>query len=174
MELDLPEMKWLLASSAVLVVIVLLGSSIAPTLAAPGEGTVQLVVRGYPVHGSLQNAAINSEGNVSMRMIVDGNVQTPIGGVPMTASGAWVGVRNGSMLSGSIQNVAGRVHICIWFWCGNANFVGQGHWSGTLTGTSGAGTFDGTITFTSSDFSQIPVNQPQPVSGTWNAEFQLP
>jgi hypothetical protein len=173
MELDLPEMKWLLTSGAVLVVIVLLFSSVAPTLATSGQGTFQMVVRGYPVSGSLQNAIINSEGKVSMKMVVSGNMQTPIGGVPITGSGVWVGVRSGSMVSGLIQNVAGRVHICIWFWCGNANFVGQGHWSGTLTGTSGAGTFDGTITFTSSDFSQIPVNQPQPVSGTWNAEFQL-
>ena len=125
------------------------------------------------LNGNLENTMINSNA-VTMSMVLNGNLQTNIGQVPITANGNWVGLRNGTALNGTIQDVTGTVHFCFLFWCGQAQFVGQGTWNGNLTATNtGAGTFEGTITFTSSDFPQIHLNQPAPVSGTWNAEFQL-
>jgi hypothetical protein len=154
-----------------LLAVTLGANSIASVSASPGQGSFVLVAQGYSVNGNLQNA-VNVNNSVSMNMVLDGNVQTPIGAVPMTANGVWVGVVNGSEVSGTIQNVSGTAHICFLFWCGNANFVGEGKWSGTLASEQGSGGYSGTITFTSSDWSQIPVGKPQPVSGTWNAEFQ--
>jgi hypothetical protein len=167
------EVKWATTLSIVLLIVTLFGYAIAPVFATSGSGSFTLIMSGYPVNGNLQNVVANSDGSVSMNMVLDGSVSSPIGPVPIVANGAWVGMRNGSELSGMIQNVAGTARICFIFWCGNANFVGQGEWSGTLASNStlGSGGFEGTITFTSSDFSQIPVGQPQPVSGTWNADF---
>jgi hypothetical protein len=108
-----------------------------------------------------------------MNMVLNGNIETSIGPVPITASGLWVGTRNGTSLSGIIQDVSGTVYACFLFWCGTATFIGQGEWSGTLTSTQGTGNFDGTITFTSSDLPQVQLNQPAPITGTWTADFQL-
>ena len=149
-----------------------LSYAFSPVLADPGEGTFAMNLSGNTLNGNLQNAIIKSN-SVSLSMILNGYVQTSIGPVPIAANGVWVGTRNGTTLTGAIQDVTGTVHMCILFWCGQAAFVGQGQWRGTLASTDGTGTFDGTVTFISSDFSQIHLNQPAPVSGTWNASFQL-
>jgi hypothetical protein len=165
--------KWLTSLSIFLLILTVLGYAYSPVLADSGAGSFTLIVRGYPVNGNLQNVVLNQDGSISMNMVLDGSVQTPIGPVPMVANGVWTGMRNGSTVSGTIQNVAGTANICFLFFCGHAKFVGQGRWSGTLTANStlGSGSFEGTITFTSSTFPEIPVGQPQPVSGTWNADF---
>jgi len=156
----------------VLLIVASLSYAFSPVLADPGNGTFAMNLGSSTVNGNLQNAIIQSN-SVSLSMILNGYVQTSIGPVPITANGMWVGLRNGTLLSGDIQDVTGTVHMCILFWCGQATFVGQGQWAGTLASTEGAGTFEGTVTFISSDFSQIHLNQPAPVSGTWSAEFQL-
>jgi len=141
---------------------------------SPGYGSFQFSIRGWTVNGNLYNAVIQPNGNVTIQMAINGYVTTPIGNLPVNGSGIWQGIRNGASLSGTIQNVTGSVYACFIFWCGNTIYVGSGEWVGTLNGPSGVGTFSGTVTFTSSPFSQIPLNTPQPVEGTWNAQFELP
>ena len=155
-----------------MLIVASLSYAFSPVLANSGEGTFAMDLSGNTLNGNLQNAIIKSN-SVSLNMILNGYVQTSIGPVPISANGIWVGARNGTLLTGTIQDVTGTVHMCILFWCGQAAFIGQGQWSGTLTSTDGTGTFDGTVTFISSDFSQIHLNQPAPVSGSWNADFQV-
>lgn len=157
---------------ALLLIVASLSYSFLPVMASAGQGTFALDLTGYSLNGNLQNAIVNAT-SVSMNMILNRNIQTSIGQVPITASGVWVGTRNGSSLSGLIQDVSGTVHACFLFWCGQATFIGQGEWSGTLASTQGTGVFDGTITITSSDFSQIQLDQPASITGTWAADFQL-
>jgi hypothetical protein len=157
---------------ALLLIVASLSYSFLPVMASAGQGTFALDLTGHSLNGNLQNAIVKTD-SVSMNMILNGNIQTSIGQVPITANGVWVGTRNGTKLSGSIQDVSGTVHACFLFWCGQATFIGQGEWSGTLNSTQGTGVFDGTITFTSSDFTQIHLGQPAPITGTWTADFQL-
>lgn len=157
---------------ALLLIVSSLSYSFFPVMANAGQGTFVLDLTGYSLNGNLQNAIVKTS-SVSMNMILNGNLQTSIGQVPITASGVWVGTRNGSRVSGLIQGVSGTVHACFLFWCGKATFIGQGEWSGTLSSTQGTGVFDGTITFTTSDFPQIHLNQPALITGTWTADFQL-
>ena len=166
-------MKPLTGFSALLLLLVLAGYPYAAAMADSGTGSFTIIVSGYAVNGNLQNVLMKPDGSVSMNMVLDGTISTSLGPIPITANGVWVGVRNGTTVSGTIQNVAGSANPCFLFWCGTATFQGQGQWSGNLTSNStlGSGGFEGTITFTSSDFSQIPVGQPEPISGTWNADF---
>jgi len=158
---------------ALFLIVASLTTVFSPALATAGQGSFSMTISQTTLNGDLVNSVINADA-VTMGMVLNGNLQSSIGQVPITANGNWVGVRNGTGLNGTIQDVTGTVHLCFLFWCGQAQFVGQGTWVGTLTTTStGMGTFEGTITFTSSDFSQIHLNEPAPVSGTWNAEFQL-
>jgi len=148
----------------------------APT-AAYGQyapiGSFAFTLQGYTVQGQLSNALIQADNTVSMTMNVDDNLQTPIGSIPINGNGEWYGTVNGTQISGSIQNVSGSIEACYFiFFCGYANYVGDGTWSGTLSGNQGTGTFQGSITFTSSSLPQIPLNQPIPISGNWNSEFQ--
>jgi hypothetical protein len=153
-----------------------LALSITPATvnASAGEGSFQFSVRGWVVSGNLLNAIVQPDGTVTMQMTVNDSIATPIGDLPVNGSGIWEGVRNGAGLSGTIQNVTGAVHACFIFWCGDTTYIAAGQWTGTLTGSNAVGTFSGTVTFTSSPFSQIPINTPQPVAGTWNAQFQQP
>ena len=167
------SMKVLIGISSVFLFLVLFTYPMGAAMADSGAGSFTLMVSGYAINGNLQNVVINPDGSISMNMVLSGSVSTPYGSIPITANGAWVGTQNGSTVSGTIQDVSGSANFCYWFWCGTANFVGQGQWSGTLSPNSniGSGGFQGTITFTSSDFSEIPVGQPQPITGTWNAVF---
>jgi len=138
-----------------------------PVYATPGQGSLQLILQGYgSVNGQLLDATIQPDGSITMEMIVNNQMQTSYGSFPVTANGVWTGLSNGTSVSGSIQNVTGKVQIFL----SNANFVGSGEWTGSLNGTLAAGTFGGTITFTSSPYpQQIPQNQAIPTTGTWNA-----
>lgn len=141
--------------------------------AQSGNGLFSFVLNGYTVQGQLVNAIIHPDNSVTLNMNIRGNMQTSIGSIPISGYGEWYGIANANLLSGTIQNVNGIVRICILiFFCGNANYVGQGTWNGNLSGEEGTGTFQGTITFTSSPVPQVPVNQPIPVSGIWSASFQ--
>jgi hypothetical protein len=161
----------------VLLVFVIVSSfSILPSYvsANSSEGSFRLNVRGYPVTGRLENAIVQPDGSIVMNMIIDGNVQTPIGPAPISGRGVMDGRIDGSELSGTIRDVQGNVRVCFLFFCGQAEFIGEGNWTGSADGTYATGILDGTITFTTSSFPQVPLNQPQYVSGTWNAELQLP
>jgi hypothetical protein len=109
-----------------------------------------------------------------MQMIISGEIDTPYGYAPVTGSGVWEGARNGAGLSGTVQDVTGVIYGCHNSRCGDITYIAAGQWTGTLSGSNGAGAFSGTITFTTSPFSSIPLNTPQPVTGTWNAQFLLP
>jgi hypothetical protein len=138
------------------------------------EGSFAFTLNGYTVQGQLANAIIHPDNSVTLTMTVNDTMRTSAGNVPINGSGEWYGTANATSLSGTIQDVQGTARVCILFLlCGNANYVGQGAWQGTLSDAQGSGTFQGTITFTSSPVPQIPVNQPIPVSGTWNSNFQL-
>ncbi len=139
-----------------------------------GTGSFAFTLNGYTVQGQLVNTAIHHDKSVTLTMTIDSTMSTSAGNVPISGRGDWYGVANATSLSGTIQNVQGTARVCIlFFFCGNANYVGQGTWEGTLSNGQGTGTFQGTITFTSSPVSQIPVNRPIPVSGTWSSNFQL-
>jgi hypothetical protein len=141
--------------------------------ASAGEGSFQFSVRGYTVSGYLFNATIQPNGTVTMAMIISGEIDTPFGYAPVSGSGVWEGVSNGTGLNGTVQNVTGVIYGCHNSQCGNINYIAAGQWTGTLNGSNGAGTFSGTITFTASPFHSIPLNTPQPITGTWNAQFLL-
>ena len=139
-----------------------------------GQGAFTFTLNGYAVEGKLLDAVIRGDGSVRLTMRVQDTIQTTVTDVPISGSGEWHGTANVTTLSGTIENVYGSARVCIFFFfCGNAYYVGQGTWTGTLSGSQGTGTFQGTITFTSSPIPQIPVNQQIPISGTWNSNFQL-
>ena len=136
-------------------------------------GSLQLSLQGYgTVTGELQNTIIQSNNSVSMIMVVNDQVQTSLGPVQITTNGTWTGVRNGSALSGQIRGIVGRAQVCILI-CVSADFVGQGHWNGSLSGSHGTGAFQGTMTFTNSPIPQIQTGQPYLMSGIWSADFDL-
>jgi hypothetical protein len=136
-------------------------------------GLFAFTLQGYTVQGQLSNVVIRPDNSISMTMTVDDSLQTPIGAVPITGNGEWYGTVNGTTVSGTIANVSGSIQVCYFiFFCGYANYIGNGTWTGRLSADNGAGTFRGFITFTSSSFSQIPLNRPIPVSGNWSSIFQ--
>ena len=152
--------------------ILLLLSACMPVYA--GLGTLQLSLQGYgSLPGELQNTIIQPDNSVSMSMVINSKVQTANGPAQLTSNGAWVGTRSGSALSGQINGITGRAQICMLV-CVTADFVGQGFWNGSLNGSHGSGNFDGYISFTNSPVPQIQNGQPYGISGTWNADFDLP
>ena len=100
---------------ALLLIVASLSYSFLPVMASGGQGTFALDLTGYSLNGDLQNAIVNTN-SVSMNMILNANLQTSIGQIPITASGLWVGTVNGTNLSGSIQEVSGTVYDCFLFW----------------------------------------------------------
>ncbi len=147
---------------------------VAFTPISASAGSVQIAIQGYgTVAGQMENAIIAPNNSVSMIMVVNDQIQTSYGPAQITGTGRWNGVRNGAALSGQIHDVVGKVQVCILL-CVSADFVGQGNWNGTLNGSHGTGVLGGTITFTDSPVSQIPVGHPIPVSGTWTSDFALP
>jgi len=140
---------------------------------APAVGSFAFTLSGYTVQGQLSNAVIQADNKVSMTMSVDDNLQTSIGSVPISGDGEWYGTVNGTSVSGTIENVSGSIQVCYFlFFCGYANYSGSGTWAGTLSADQGTGAFQGFITFTSSSIPQITLNQPFPISGSWNSVFQ--
>jgi hypothetical protein len=160
----------------VAIALIIAPASTIPTVAAVnGAGSLQLSLASYgTVQGQLQNAIIYPNNTILMTMNVNDRLQTSLGTIPITATGTWTGVRSDSAVSGSIGNVAGKAQICIIFSCNDANYAGQGQWSGSINATQANGIFQGTITFTNSPVSQIPVGQPISISGTWTADFMIP
>jgi hypothetical protein len=163
---------WQIVSLALLLAAV---SSLIPVRAATGEGSLQLIIQDYgSVRGQLKDAIIHPDRSVVMTMVVNDQLQTPMGSFPVTAGASWNGAQEGSNVSGSINDVLGKIQICVIFSCNDAKFTGQGQWIGTVSASHANGTFQGTIAFANSPVPQIPVNQPLPVSGFWNADFLLP
>jgi len=143
-----------------------------------GTGSISLQIQGYgTIHGQLQNATIQAGNSVAMTMMIDDEIQTPQGSsYPIHATGFWYGVRTGSAISGTIQNITGKINdICVFLSCGDAEFVGQGNWAGSLDSAStGNGNFTATITFTKSPYVQIPTGESIPTYGSWVASFAYP
>jgi len=139
---------------------------------------------GYPIQGELSDAVINSDRSVMMTMSIDQVLHTPIGALPITGSGQWYGEDIGGTLWGTIQNITGTVHLCGWFpypilSCPYAEYIGNGDWTGQLSGSQGSGTFEAVIRFWTIPFTPATPFPPSPpvgesilVSGTWTATFQ--
>ena len=144
--------------------------------ASTGTGSVLLRIPGYgTIHGQLENATIHESNAIAMTMTVNDQIQTAQGSFPIQATGNWDGVRNGSAVSGAIRNVRGKIHICIIFSCNDADFLGQGNWTGQLdTSMNANGNLSVAITFTSSPYPQIPQGQSTPTQGSWTASFAYP
>jgi hypothetical protein len=119
--------------------------------------------------GELQNAVIQPDNSASMTMVLNDQIQTSIGPAQVTINGKLNGVKSGSALSGTIQGMVGKVSAMGL----SGDFVGQGQWNGSLSGSHGTGTITGTVTFTNSPVPQIPTNQPYPISGTWDSDFSI-
>ena len=163
----------LIAFSAGLLILLTVFLIVSPA-AAQNNGVLQLNLGNQLVTGQLTNVNVGTDGSVSMTMALNTQIQTQYGPIPMTATGIWIGSINGTNVTGTIQEVTGTVRACFLFFCGSSNFIGQGKWVGSLNGSAASGSFAGTITFTSSSFSQVPLNQPQTVWGQWNANLQQP
>jgi hypothetical protein len=156
-------------------VLILILVSVSLT-AVKGSGTGSMVVniQGYgTVHGQLQNVIIQANDIVTMSMAANDQLQTPEGSFPLQATGDWNGIlQNNSTLSGTIDNIQGKIHVCVIVSCNDVDFIGHGTWTGQLqTSSSGAGNFNGTVTITSSPYSQIPQGQTVPMDGSWTADF---
>jgi len=153
--------------------IVILFSFPALNAQSSQAGSFAFSLNGYTVQGSLLDATVHSDNSVGLTMNLQDTIRTSVTNVPINGIGEWHGTLQANQLSGTIDNVHGTAQICFFlFFCSNAEYVGEGTWTGTLSGNQGSGTFQGTIMFTSSPVSQIPVNQPIPISGNWNASFQ--
>jgi len=141
-----------------------------------GTGSVLLQIPGYGmIHGQLENATIHESNAIAMTMTVNDQFQTAQGSFPIQATGSWDGVRNGSGVSGAVRNVNGKIHICIFLYCNNVDFVGQGNWSGLLdTSMNANGNFTVAAAFASSPYQQIPAGQSIPMQGSWSASFAYP
>jgi len=147
---------------------------VSPAAAAgSGTGSVVVQIQGYgTVHGQLQNALIQSNNSVTMLMVVNDQLQTSQGTYPLNATGSWNGALNNSTLSGTINNVQGKIHVCVIFSCNDVDFSGQGTWTGQLqTTSSGSGNYTGTITITNSPYPQIQQGQKIPIYGSWTSSF---
>jgi hypothetical protein len=155
----------------VLLTILLFVSPAAAT--GSGTGSVIVQIQGYgTVQGQLQNAVIQSNNNVTMSMVVNDQLQTSQGSFPIQATGDWNGDLNNSTLSGTINNVQGKIHVCVIFSCNDVDFSGHGTWTGQLqTTSSGSGNYTGTITITNSPYPQIPIGQRVPIFGSWTSNF---
>ena len=140
---------------------------------AAGQGIVQVTLHGYGnLSGQLTNVILQPDGSISMVMTINNNIQTSLGSFPVTATAGWTGTMTGSTLSGTIQNLAGKVQICVLGNCGTGNFIGKGNWTGSMANSVANGTFYGSITFTNTPFQQqLPANVAIPISGTWNANI---
>jgi len=183
-------MKAIASSLFLLMALTLL---LAPSVRAqvgPGAGSFSFTVNGLTVQGQLSNVILYADNSVTMTMSVDEDLlQTPIGPLPLRGSGQWYGaVASGGTLWGTIENIKGTAEICAVLSfpilsCAYAEFIGNGVWVGTLSGSQGTGTLQGVITFTSFPYPQsyrlydssnapIIVGQPIPMTGTWNSTFQ--
>jgi hypothetical protein len=160
----------ILALTSLLIILV----CVPPTAATgPGTGSVMIQIQGYgAVQGQLQNALIQSNNNVTMSMVVNDQLQTTQGSFPLQATGDWKGVLNNSTLSGTIDNVQGKIQVCIILSCNDVDFNGHGTWTGQLqTTSSGSGNYTGTITITNSPYPQIQKGQTIPIYGSWASNF---
>jgi hypothetical protein len=157
------------------IILVFLGQT-STQVHGSGTGSVLLQIQGYgTLHGQLQDAIIQTNDSIAMRMTIDDQIQTTQGSFPVQATGAWYGVRNGPSISGTIRDVVGKIAICIILSCNDAEFLGQGNWAGSLDASSnGSGNFTGTIAFTKSPYAQIPTGQSIPAYGSWIASFSSP
>jgi hypothetical protein len=138
-----------------------------------GTGSVIIQIQGYgTVQGQLQNALIQSNNGVTMSMVVNDQLQTSQGSYPIQATGDWNGTLNNSTLSGTINNVQGKIHVCVILSCNDVDFSGHGTWTGQLqTTSSGSGNYTGTITITNSPYPQIQQGQKIPIYGSWTSDF---
>ena len=168
-------MRRILCYLLLLQTLVLFSSVSVQAQSGTPSGSFTFTLKGYTLKGQLTNAVINPDKSVNMTMSIQASLSTPIGAIPVSGTGEWYGTVNGGVVSGTIANVRGILGPCaISILCGKSAYVGNGTWTGTLTGTQGTGTFQETITFTNSTLATIQANTPMSTSGTWSVQFQTP
>jgi hypothetical protein len=141
-----------------------------PVSATVGQGSIELAFRYGSVSGELVNATLFANNTVAIKMVINDLLKTSYGPLPLTATGLWNGVKDGQEVSGSISNVVGQVSVRGDFF----EFDANGVFAGSLNGSHCEGSFNGTLTFTSSPYPNIPINQPFPMTGTWSTDFATP
>jgi len=166
------RMKWLIA---LVIILIALAEITTGVCADNGTGSVVLQIQGYgTVHGQLENATIQQDNSVSMLLIVNDTLQTSQGSFPLEASGTLNGLRSNSTLSGTINDIHGKINVCM-FTCNDVYFNGQGNWTGLLDASSaGTGNLAAVVTITSSPYPQMPQGQSIPTEGSWTANFASP
>jgi hypothetical protein len=166
-------MKRILCCLLLLQTLALFSSASVQAQSGTPSGAFTFTLKGFTLKGQLTNAVISPDKSVKMTMNIQTSLSTPLGAIPVSATGEWYGTVNGDVVSGTIANIAGILGPCaISILCGKSAYVGNGTWTGTLSGTQGTGTFQETITFTNSTVATIQANTPMPVSGTWSSQFQ--
>jgi hypothetical protein len=149
--------------------------SISSSISATGNaavGSFTITMQGYTVTGTLTDLT-GHQSDVKLLMSIDQTVPTSMGTVHIAASGIWTGTTTDTMITGSIDQVTGKVHACVMLFCQDANFTGSGTWAGSVEALpsglpEGSGTFQGTLNF------QSP-NPPTEVSvsGNWTCILNI-
>ena len=156
--------RWIFAVALLLIVASITGPALADE-----SGHFTVTSDGLPITGDLTNAVI-SNNTITMTMVIDQDFPTRLGPVHIVGDGVWAGISNNSTLTGTIENVTGNAKACFLIFCQQADFSGNGTWTGTLNDvSSGSGTFQGTLTFTGSP---LAPSGPVAISGTWETTFQ--
>jgi len=165
--------KLMIAAASLIALILVVAMSGNTVSSDPQSGGFTFMVEGYTISGTLTGAGIGHGGLVQMDMTIDQTIPITNGTVHITGNGVWNGETDFQTISGQITSVQGTVQACLQSVCQNADFTGSGSWSGSIlgntnAGTQGAGTFQGSLTFTGS---QINQTGPVPISGNWTALF---
>jgi hypothetical protein len=149
--------------------------SISSSISATGNaasGSFTITMQGYSVTGTLSDLT-GHQSDVKLLMSIDETVPISMGTVHIVGSGIWTGTTADTTITGSIDQVTGKVHACVMLFCQDANFTGSGTWIGNVEVLAsglpeGSGTFQGTLNF------QSP-NPPTevPISGNWTCILNI-
>ena len=164
-----------MAPSKFIVASVVLLLSISSSISATGNaatGSFTITIQGYSITGTLTDLT-GHQSDVKLLMSIDQTISISMGTVHIVGSGIWTGTLTDTMITGSIDQVTGKVHACALLSCQDANFTGSGTWAGNVEALpsglpEGSGTFQATLNF------QSP-NPPTevPVSGNWTCILNI-
>jgi hypothetical protein len=160
-------------TSIMLSVVLLLSiSSIISATGNAATGSITITIQGYSITGTLTDLT-GHQSDVKLLMSIDQTIPISMGTVHIIGSGIWTGTLTDTMITGSIDQVTGKVHACALLSCQDANFTGSGTWAGNVEALAsglpeGSGTFQATLNF------QSP-NPPTevPVSGNWTCILNI-
>ena len=132
-------------------------------------GSFTITIQGYSVTGTLTDVTGHQFG-VKLLMSIDQTLSISLGTAHIVGSGVWNGATTDTTVAGSIDEVNGTVHACVFLSCQDTNFTGSGSWVGSVSVSSGlpqgSGTFEATLVF------QNPSSE-VPVSGNWTSILNI-